>query len=105
MTTAVGMASVAGVQAGASAVSTIQGQVGLTHEVVHAIATAIVPPTQDSASAMASIRQATNVEGFSTEFRAGLLQQQGLAEVVTSAAVTTALTDELNAAAVATISA
>ncbi|MDE8647538.1 hypothetical protein PXH69_21425 [Rhodococcus qingshengii] len=102
--TAVGMASVAGVQAGASAVSAIEGQVSGTHELVHAVAAAIVPPTQDSASYLASVRQGTNVEGFSAALRAGLAQQQGLAQVVGSAATTTAIQDELNAAAATAIS-
>jgi hypothetical protein len=101
--TAVGMASVAGVEAGAAAVNAIGAQIGGTHEAVNAIASAIMPPTQDSASAMATIRQVTNVNAFSAMFRAGLAQQMAVSEVVRTAAVTTAATDALNAAAATAI--
>ena len=101
--TSVGMTSVAGVEAGASAVSAIQGQVNGTHEAVSLVANAILPPTQDSASASATLRQLQNVHGFSTMLRAGLAQQQALSDTVRAAAVTTAATDGLNAATVAAI--
>ncbi|MFZ2173796.1 MAG: hypothetical protein WAW17_07120 [Rhodococcus sp. (in: high G+C Gram-positive bacteria)] len=101
--TAVGMTSVAGVEAGAAAVSAIQGQINGTHEAVNMVASAILPPTHDSASATATVRQLTNVQQFSTMLRLGLAQQQALSEVVRAAAVTTAATDELNASALAAI--
>lgn len=99
----VGMTSVAGVEAGASAVTAIQGQIGATHEVVNAVAKAVLPPTQDTASALAVVRQNGNVDSFSGALREGLVQLQGLAQVVRGAAATTAATDELNAANLASI--
>ncbi|MBM4574686.1 hypothetical protein GS489_30980 [Rhodococcus hoagii] len=76
---------------------------GATHEAVSAVATAILPPTQDSASALATARQLTNVEEFSAMLRLGLAQQQALSQVVRTAALTTAATDGLNASALSAI--
>lgn len=101
--TTVGMASVAGVEAGAAAVNAIGAQIGGTHEAVNVVASAIMPPTQDSASAMAVVRQLTNVNGFSEMFRAGLAQQMAVSEVVRSASATAVATDAFGAAAVAAI--
>lgn len=101
--TVIGMTSVAGVDAGATAVNAVGAQIGATHEAVNAVASAILPPTQDSASAMATMRQLTNVQEFAAMFRAGLAQQAALSNVVRGAAATTAATDALNAAAITAV--
>lgn len=101
--TRIGMESIAGVEVGATAVNAIGGQIGAVHEVVNAVASAIMPPTQDSASAVATVRQLTNVHEFSAMFRAGLFQQAALSEVVRSAAVTNTVTDAFSAGTIVTL--
>ncbi|WP_301850664.1 hypothetical protein [Rhodococcus pyridinivorans] len=93
-----GMTSVVGIESSAAAVNAIAGQIGAVHEAVNAVASAILPPTQDSASALATVRQITNVNDFSAMLRLGLAEQMAVADTVRGAAATMAASDGVNAA-------
>jgi hypothetical protein len=98
-----GILSGTGMQVSTAAITAIEAQLNATHEVVNVVASAIMPPTNDSASAQAMVQQLTNVEGFAMSLRAGLFELRKVADLTAATNVATALTEAGSAAAVATV--
>ncbi|WP_336794342.1 hypothetical protein [Gordonia malaquae] len=65
-----------------AAVGALSGQTALAHNAVHAITSAIFPPTNDSASAQAVAQQQVNTQEFSAALNLGLDQMAKVAALV-----------------------
>lgn len=99
----VGITDTGLVEATSQAIGALEAQLDATHGAVHAVANAIVPPTNDSASGTATVQQLTNVNEFATAFRAGLYEMQKATEAVHAMNVSTMAVDAANGAAIARI--
>lgn len=101
--TTVGIVST-GVQDGVNAaVGALFGQIGATHQVTQAVTTALVPPTNDSASGTAVVQELGNTAQFSAMLEAGLAQMAELCAVVTADNHVHMVADTAGAAAAAAI--
>ena len=82
--TTVGIVST-GVQDGVNAaVGALFGQLEAIHDATQVITTALVPPTNDSASGTATAQEQVNTTNFDAMFKVGMTQVAELGTVVTA---------------------
>lgn len=103
MSPVVGVVSTAALDTAAGGIDLLEAQMDATHSAVHAVASAVLPPTNDSASATATAQQLTNVNEFSAAFRLGLAELRKAGSVVKAANAAHQINDAASAARMASL--